>query len=346
VKSYVVSQNAVGGKYRPDRPKTRIFQEGAQKIIGFDFRASLTMDMTADSDDDKRAIKGKKLFFTLAESSMFSVFDGSWSVRVHSRSKQIDPVTNEPVHRYKTILTYSVVVQPKGPVPVIALEWRIKEDVPINLLAMKVASEKLTASRLAQAQAQSQSQSLQGGAYNEVVMEGTPVSGPTASASVGLGAGIGVSVSESASAWESDETLAVYIPSRDDNRNRNNNNAGVGSGGAGRSSSGRGLPLSTVTGTSSSSSSSSVRDAAVDSLFQLYSSLRDLRIGISGGNGNGNGNGNGGRGRGGGGSGGGVRGSGDARIRTSSSQGLSTGRVRNVGSKNMNNTVRRGPGAR
>lgn len=34
-------------------------------------------------------------------------------------------------------------VKPKGPVPVGALEWRIKEDVPTNLRAVKVASEKL-----------------------------------------------------------------------------------------------------------------------------------------------------------------------------------------------------------
>jgi hypothetical protein len=35
-----------------------------------------------------------------------------------------------------------VYVKPKGPVPVIALEWRIKEDIPLNLCAIKIASEK------------------------------------------------------------------------------------------------------------------------------------------------------------------------------------------------------------
>ena len=122
----------------------RIFQEGAQKIVGFDFKASLTMDMREEEESEGRAMKEKKLIFKLAESSMFSEFDGTWSIRYHSRFKEYDAALNDFIYRYKTLLTYSVTVKPKGPVPVIALEWRIKEDVPINLIAMKVASEKVT----------------------------------------------------------------------------------------------------------------------------------------------------------------------------------------------------------
>ena len=44
VKSYVVP-NAAGD--------IRLFQEGAQKIIGFDFRASLFMQMQEEKDEDK-----------------------------------------------------------------------------------------------------------------------------------------------------------------------------------------------------------------------------------------------------------------------------------------------------
>lgn len=128
-----------------ENKNVRIFQEGAQKIVGFDFRASLTIDMREEEESEGRAMKEKKLIFKLAESSMFSSFDGSWSIRYHSRVKEFDPSVNDYVFRYKTLLTYSVLVKPKGPVPVIALEWRIKEDVPINLIAMKVASEKVTA---------------------------------------------------------------------------------------------------------------------------------------------------------------------------------------------------------
>merc|ERR1711998_118425 len=43
----------------------------------------------------------------------------------------------------RTLLTYSVFIRPKGPVPILALEWRIREDVPINLIAVKTAAENL-----------------------------------------------------------------------------------------------------------------------------------------------------------------------------------------------------------
>ena len=129
-------------------PKVRIFQEGAQKIVGFDFRASLTMDMTEEIENEGRAMAEKKtLYFKLAESGMFSSFDGNWSIRYHSRNREFDVISREFVFRYKTMLTYSVLVKPKGPVPVIALEWRIKEDVPVNLIAMKVAAEKVTSGK-------------------------------------------------------------------------------------------------------------------------------------------------------------------------------------------------------
>ena len=157
VKSYVIpneqssnpNSNSVlfntNYKNVPRIPRVRIFQEGAQKIVGFDFRASLTMDMTEEIENEGRAMAEKKtLYFKLAESSMFTSFDGSWSIRYHSRYREFDMTSREFVFRYKTMLTYSVLVKPKGPVPVIALEWRIKEDVPINLMAMKFASEKVT----------------------------------------------------------------------------------------------------------------------------------------------------------------------------------------------------------
>ena len=127
----------------------RIFQEGAQKIVGFDFKASLTLDMREEEESEGRALREKKLKFKLAESPMFSAFDGSWSIRYHSRVKEYDSFIGDYVYRYKTLLTYTVTVKPKGPVPVIALEWRIKEDVPTNLIAMKVASEKVTSQQRA-----------------------------------------------------------------------------------------------------------------------------------------------------------------------------------------------------
>lgn len=120
----------------------RLFQEGAQKIIGFDFRASLVMDMTEEEEDSDKALKERNLYFKLSESQMFSNFDGRWTLRYHSRIREFNPKLNKFVYKYRTKLTYSVLVVPRGPVPVIALEWRIKEDVPVNLMAVKVASER------------------------------------------------------------------------------------------------------------------------------------------------------------------------------------------------------------
>jgi hypothetical protein len=137
VPNLVVSQT-VGNR---DGNNVRLFQEGAQKIIGFDFRASLTMDMNEEIEDENRAMKERRLNFKLIESGMFSSFDGSWTARYHSRSKVLDPVLNRYVYKYKAILSYSVFVRPRGPVPVLALEWRIREDIPINLKAVKEASE-------------------------------------------------------------------------------------------------------------------------------------------------------------------------------------------------------------
>jgi len=127
-----------------DKQKLRLFQEGAQKIIGFDFRASLIMDMLPVPYDDNLGIKERVLGFALVDSRMFRSFDGTWSIRTHSRYEEFDPMTGMVVYKYNTKLTYSVFVAPKGPVPVIALEWRIREDIPYNLKAVKVAAEKLS----------------------------------------------------------------------------------------------------------------------------------------------------------------------------------------------------------
>lgn len=138
VKSYLVPS--------PSR-SIRLFQEGAQKIIGFDFRASLVMDMREEKTNEDSGFQEWNLRFSLVESRMFDSFDGQWCLKPHSRIRELDPVTNQFVYRYNTKLTYSVFVRPKGPVPVIALEWRIKEDIPFNLYAVKVAAEKLYISR-------------------------------------------------------------------------------------------------------------------------------------------------------------------------------------------------------
>lgn len=177
--------------------KLRLYQEGAQKIIGFDFRAALTMEMDEEPEDKNLALKDRNLSFKLIESQMFSAFDGNWNLKYHSRSKVVDPVTNREVVSYKTKLSYSVYVKPKGIVPVIALEWRIKEDVPVNLIAVKIAAEKLYNERLRM------------GFYNE---DGT-IAGNSNNGSSGSSAG-GSNVQKKME-WLSDETLGSYIPNSD-----------------------------------------------------------------------------------------------------------------------------------
>jgi hypothetical protein len=67
--------------------------------------------------------------FKCVDSFFFQEFDGEW--RARERISSDDGTTVE------TLLSYTVDVRPKGPVPVAALEWRIREDVPTNLRAVK-----------------------------------------------------------------------------------------------------------------------------------------------------------------------------------------------------------------
>ncbi|KAI0561068.1 Polyketide cyclase [Gracilaria domingensis] len=103
----------------------RVEQCGAQSILGFQFRASLVMDMTEvnASSSSWRAIN-----FDLVSSRDFRQFEGVW------RMEMIDDS--------KTALYYTVSIVPKGLVPVKAIEWRISEDVPENMDAVRLECER------------------------------------------------------------------------------------------------------------------------------------------------------------------------------------------------------------
>lgn len=136
--------------------KIRLFQEGAQKIWGFDFSASLIMDMEElfGPEQERRRLQ-RKIRFKLVQSAMLAKFDGEWAIQPHSRfiSKptpaEIEAALArgepqpQPITQYTTKLIYSVNVTPRGMVPVPAIEWRIREDVPLNLRAVKAAVEML-----------------------------------------------------------------------------------------------------------------------------------------------------------------------------------------------------------
>lgn len=114
----------------------RLYQKGAQKIIGFEFGASVTMDMREIVSSRLPAAspslvhEDRKITFKCVDSFFFKEFDGEWKVQETTRDDG----------EVETLLSYVVDVRPKGPVPVAALEWRIREDVPTNLRAVKKAA--------------------------------------------------------------------------------------------------------------------------------------------------------------------------------------------------------------
>jgi len=110
----------------------QLYQVGAQKIIGFDFSASVTLEMTEQCFPSDPSLK--RIKFTCVDSPFFSVFDGAWTIQEVGKS---------------LVVAYDVLVKPKGPVPVAALEWRIREDVPSNVRAVQQAATRCAAIRVA-----------------------------------------------------------------------------------------------------------------------------------------------------------------------------------------------------
>ncbi len=113
----------------------RVHQKGAQRIFGFEFSADVTLEMKEfihhpSKSDYNKDMKTYSIDFQCVQSQFFSQFDGSWILEEYSHSK--------------TMVRYIVDVMPKGPVPVAALEWRIKEDVPVNLLAVTKSARALS----------------------------------------------------------------------------------------------------------------------------------------------------------------------------------------------------------
>lgn len=116
----------------------RLFQKGAQKIVGFEFGASVTMDMKEKIVVSNQGREERRITFQCADSFFFSEFDGVWTV--YEQRGVGDAI--------ESVLSYVVDVRPKGPVPVQALEWRIREDVPTNLRAVKRAAMQVGAQRV------------------------------------------------------------------------------------------------------------------------------------------------------------------------------------------------------
>ena len=119
-------RGGIGGRVRA-RPgdglyQCRLYQRGAQKVLGFKFGADVTMDMSERIDSNG----GLAIDFKCVDSQFFSKFDGAWTL--------------EALDDHRTIVRYVVDVRPKGPVPVTVLEGRIRKEVPTNVLAVVAAA--------------------------------------------------------------------------------------------------------------------------------------------------------------------------------------------------------------
>jgi len=171
----------------------RVYQRGAQRIFGFEFGADVTMDMmehvhllTSSSStaavDDEGTSKQCVIDFKCVDSQFFSEFDGSWIVEEYKDDVGVSPSSSSssssdggaPI----TMVRYVVDVRPKGPVPVAALEWRIKEDVPVNILAVSKAA---TAAMARQQTEQQQQQSVVANVVPQVPLSTQPPSTPLSS---------------------------------------------------------------------------------------------------------------------------------------------------------------------
>eukprot|EP00985_Skeletonema_marinoi_P018361 scaffold10238_cov142-Skeletonema_marinoi.AAC.3 len=171
----------------------RVYQRGAQRIFGFEFGADVTMDMmehvhlltssTVTAAVDEGTSKQCVIDFKCVDSQFFSEFDGSWIVEEYKDDVGVSPSSSSssssdggaPI----TMVRYVVDVRPKGPVPVAALEWRIKEDVPVNILAVSKAA---TAAMARQQTEQRQQQSVVANVVPQVPRStqtpSTPLSSP------------------------------------------------------------------------------------------------------------------------------------------------------------------------
>jgi hypothetical protein len=146
VESRIISHNRRQKKQQYGHHTTtigpRVYQKGAQRIWGFEFGADVTMDMKETVM--LGGMHGRKciLDFKCVTSQFFSQFDGSWIVEELATPLLSSNGVSKAATTTKTSVKYVVDVKPKLAVPVAALEWRIKEDVPPNMLGVANAAIK------------------------------------------------------------------------------------------------------------------------------------------------------------------------------------------------------------
>ena len=164
----LVESKVINKQRRGNGTPPRVYQRGAQRIFGFEFGADVTMDMTEHvypsvGNEEESSSKQYVIDFKCVDSQFFSEFDGSWIVEEYNDDDDDDGDSSPSVDGSSpiTMVRYVVDVRPKGPVPVAALEWRIKEDVPVNILAVSKAASAAFARQQAEEQRQRRQKSTE-----------------------------------------------------------------------------------------------------------------------------------------------------------------------------------------
>eukprot|EP01082_Thalassiosira_pseudonana_P003306 g3709.t1 g3709 contig12:2622996-2624147(+) len=217
VESRVVGYTAsTTGGGRSEGGSPMVYQRGAQRIFGFEFGADLTMEMSEcivddvglgiqqplmDQVADVIPTRTRTLDFKCVDSLFFARFDGSWIV---------EELTSATSSNQKIIaVRYVVDIVPKGVVPVAALEWRIKEDVPVNMLGVSSAARRRREIRRGREQLDD----------DVVTSSYTKSSSVSDAVRVGANPGFvgnalvasGIEKSSSSVEWYKDETMAMYL---------------------------------------------------------------------------------------------------------------------------------------
>jgi len=130
------------------------------------------------------------------DSFFFSQFDGDWKAR------QVRGDDGE----LNTILSYVVDVRPKGPVPVAALEWRIREDVPTNLRAVKRAATNILQDKILTARINALNNNNNNNNNNNLKGSTTSSTDMVKTVRNYVGTAMKVKVD-----WMEDETMAAYL---------------------------------------------------------------------------------------------------------------------------------------
>lgn len=142
----------------------RLQQEGVQNVFGFRFRAAVLMDMNEVIGDPKEVPHRRSIYFDLVHSRDFIRFEGEWYMEERDAQRSSSDIVSSSndridasLNRVYTTLGYVVEIVPRHMLPVRLVEWRIREDLLPNLLAVKREAERrYLLARRAEAVSQSQ----------------------------------------------------------------------------------------------------------------------------------------------------------------------------------------------